>query len=290
MPELPELEALRRDLTERAGGQRVTRCELASVSALKTYDPPLESLIGGRLCHISRRGKYLCFEIRSGESTAWLVTHLARGGWVRWYEQLPSGSARPSRGPLALRLGLESGAGMDITEMGTQKRLALWIVARLDDLQQIATLGPDPISPPLDLPLLETVLDDRTATLKSVLTDQRLVAGIGNAYSDEILHAARLSPFRPAGRLDPMERKALLQAIAEVLEDAVNRSRGQQAADLKQEKKEGLKIHGRTGQPCAVCGDTIREVSFADRSLQYCPTCQTGGKVLADRRFSRLLR
>ena len=209
---------------------------------------------------------------------------------MRWYDKLPAAKARPARGPLALRVGLASGAGLDVTEMGTQKRLALWVVQDPLEVPQIASLGRDPLQPPLDAETLDGLLDGRTATLKTVLADQHALAGIGNAYSDEILHEAGLSPFRSATKTSELERKRLLEAIGHVLETAVERSRGQAAADLKREKKEGLRVHGRTGQPCPVCGDTIREVSFADRSLQYCPTCQTGGKVLADRRLSRLLK
>ncbi len=314
MPELPELEALRRDLERRAEGQVLTRCELASVSALKTFEPPLSTLVGRRLATVSRRGKYLCLalwpagpgadgtlagaagnseRVRDDENdveTWWLVLHLARGGWVRWHDKLPAAKARPARGPLALRVGLASGAGFDVTEMGTQKRLALWVVQDPLEVPQIASLGRDPLQPPLDAETLNGLLDGRTATLKTVLADQHVLAGIGNAYSDEILHEAGLSPFRSATKTSEVERKRLLEAIGHVLEAAVERSRGQAAADLKREKREGLRVHGRSGQPCPVCGDTIREVSFADRSLQYCPTCQTGGRVLADRRLSRLLK
>ena len=302
MPELPELEALRRDLEGRAVGQTLTRCELASISALKTFEPPLSALLGRRLASVSRQGKYLSLAFgpagaaeetlagTDGVETWWLVLHLARGGWVRWHDELPAAKARPARGPLALRVGLESGAGFDITEMGTQKRLALWVVRDPLEVPQIASLGPDPLRPPLDAETLDALLDGRTATLKTVLADQRVLAGIGNAYSDEILHEAGLSPFRSAAKTTEVERKRLLEAIGQVLEAAVERSLGQAAADLKREKKEGLRVHGRTGQPCPTCSDTIREVSFADRSFQYCPTCQTGGKVLADRRMSRLLK
>jgi formamidopyrimidine-DNA glycosylase len=314
MPELPELEALRRDLEERAVGQALARCELASISALKTFEPPLSTLLGRRLSSVSRRGKYLCLAFgpaepaaggtpsvadgtsgplpagADGEETWWLVFHLARGGWVRWHDRLPATKARPARGPLALRVGLESGAGFDITEMGTQKRLALWVVRDPLEVPQVASLGPDPLVPPLDAETLDALLEGRTATLKTVLADQRVLAGIGNAYSDEILHEAGLSPFRSAAKTTEVERKRLLEAIGRVLESAVERSLGQAAADLKREKKEGLRVHGRTGEPCPACSDTIREVSFADRSFQYCPTCQTGGKVLADRRLSRLLK
>jgi formamidopyrimidine-DNA glycosylase len=138
--------------------------------------------------------------------------------------------------------------------------------------------------------VLAGLLKDRRTQIKGVLRDQKIIAGIGNAYSDEVLHAAKMSPFKIASSLTPDEVAALYAAMIESLREAVERSTGLAATDLKAEKKSGLQVHGRTGQPCPVCGDTVREVSFADSSLQYCPTCQTGGKPLADRRMSRLLK
>lgn len=295
MPELPELEGLRRDLAGRLAGEEVARVELASVSALKTYDPPVTALVNKRFEEIRRRGKYLCFALAGGTpgpsgDRLWLVTHLARGGWIRWRSEAPSPGRRPQRGPLALRVVIGSGPAIDITEMGTQKRLAVWVVHNIDDVAQLAGLGPDPLSDDWDQTALAGVLSASSATVKTVLTDQRLVAGIGNAYSDEILHAARLSPFRPASRLRPDEVELLHRTIVDVLSSAVERSGATAAADLKREKKEAMAVHGRTGEPCPVCGDTVRQVAFAERSLQYCPTCQTGGRVLADRRLSRLLK
>ncbi|MGV0740453.1 zinc finger domain-containing protein [Mycobacterium syngnathidarum] len=153
---------------------------------------------------------------------------------------------------------------------------------------QIASLGPDALS--LDSAALATVLSGNSGRIKNVITDQKVIAGIGNAYSDEILHVAKLSPFASADKLSEAQLGALHDAMISVLTDAVERSVGQQAATLKGEKRSGLRVHARTGLPCPVCGDTVREVSFADKSFQYCPTCQTGGKVLADRRMSRLLK
>ncbi|MCG5431023.1 hypothetical protein LV457_01755 [Mycobacterium sp. MYCO198283] len=152
----------------------------------------------------------------------------------------------------------------------------------------MASLGPDALS--LGPDDFAAVLAGHTGRIKTVITDQKVIAGIGNAYSDEILHVARLSPFATAGKLTDAQRAALYDAMVTVLTDAVERSVGQQAATLKGEKRSGLRVHGRTGLPCPVCGDTVREVSFADKSFQYCATCQTGGKVLADRRMSKLLK
>ena len=152
----------------------------------------------------------------------------------------------------------------------------------------IAGLGPDALS--LSVDRLAELLAHHSGRIKTVITDQSVIAGIGNAYSDEILHAARLSPFATAAKLTDAQLAALHHAMVSVLGDAVTRSVGQQAATLKGEKRSGMQVHGRTGLPCPVCGDTVREVSFADKSFQYCPGCQTGGKVLADRRMSRLLK
>ena len=175
----------------------------------------------------------------------------------------------------------------DLTEAGTQKRLAVWLVDDPATVPGIASLGPDALSLG---PRLAAVLKGNTGRLKTVITDQKVIAGIGNAYSDEILHVAKLSPFATAGKLTAAQLAALHDAMISVLTDAVTRSVGQQAATLKGEKRSGLRVHARTGLPCPVCGDTVREVSFADKSFQYCPTCQTGGKVLADRRMSKLLK
>jgi formamidopyrimidine-DNA glycosylase len=283
MPELPEVESLSRFLGEHLSGRTVTRAELASLSALKTYDPPLTGLVGSDVKGTARRGKYLMLEI----GDAVLVMHLARGGWVQWRPQLTATRAKPGKGPLALRMGFDDGTGFDVTEQGTEKRLALWVVHDPSEIDRVAALGPDPLSPGFDLAPL---LAGRRAQIKGVLTDQSVIAGIGNAYSDEALHLAKLSPFRMAATLTPEEVGRLQAAIVEVLGDAVARSAGLPAAGLKAEKKSGMRVHGRAGETCAECGDTVREVSFATTSLQYCPTCQTGGKPLADRRLSRLLK
>jgi len=283
MPELPEVESLARFLAERATGRTVTRAELGSLSALKTYDPPLSDLVGRTVTGTARRGKYLALDF-GGLA---LVTHLARGGWLQWRDALTTARAKPGKGPLALRLGFDDGSGFDITEQGTEKRLALWVVRDIAEVERVAGLGPDPLEPGFDLAPL---LAGRRAQLKGVLTNQSVVAGVGNAYSDEALHIAKLSPFRMADTLKPDEVARLQAAIIEVLNGAVARSAGLPAAGLKAEKKSGMRVHGRAGEPCPECGDTVRSVSFATTSLQYCPTCQTGGKPLADRRLSRLLK
>jgi len=286
MPELPEVEALALFVTERAGGSIVERAELGSLSALKTYDPPLEGLVGRTVVGAQRRGKYLCIEADG----LWLVTHLARAGWLHWREPAPPAHARPGKGPLALRVALSTGAGFDLTEQGTEKRLALWLVNDPAAIEGVARLGPDPLSPSFDEAALAELLARAPGQLKSVLADQSVLAGVGNAYSDEILWTAKLSPFKPAGRLDSAEVSRLYEALVGVLSSAVERSLGQAAKELKDAKRAGMAVHARAGQACPRCGTTIREVYLANRSFQYCPTCQTGGKVLADRRLSRLLK
>ncbi len=286
MPELPEVEALTRFLDEKCTGQTVERIEVAALSALKTYTPPIDSIRGEKVAGVARRGKYI--GLHAG--TRWLVMHLARGGWIQWRDATPSARARPGKGPLALRVGLSGGGGFDVTEQGTEKRLALWVVSEMTDIEGVARLGPDPLAPGFGEADLRALLEGRAGNIKTVLTDQSVLAGVGNAYSDEALHRAKLSPFKAAGKLDAAEMTALYTALVGVLGDAVVRSLGLPAKGLKAEKRSGLSVHGRTGEPCPVCGDTIRQVSFATKSLQYCPTCQTGGKPLADRRLSRLLK
>jgi formamidopyrimidine-DNA glycosylase len=286
VPELPEVEALARFLTERVGGTTIARTQLATFSALKPFDPPLDAVVGRRVRGVGRLGKYLTFDLDG----LWLVLHLARGGWIQWREELSAGRPKLGKGPLALRVGLDTGAGFDVTEQGTEKRLAIWVVRALDEVEGIARLGPDPLAAGFGSEDLGRILAGQTGNLKRVLTDQSVLAGVGNAYSDEALHVARLSPFRAAGKLTPDEVERLYMALVEVLRDAAERSAGLPASGLKTEKKSGMRVHGRTGEPCPECGDTVREVSFATKSLQYCPTCQTGGKPLADRRLSRLLK
>jgi len=284
VPELPEVEALAAFLRERAVGRVLTRIDLAAVSALKTFDPPLYGLFGLEVTGAGRHGKFLDLDV----SGLHLVVHLARGGWLHWRDALPPAPPKPGRGPLAMRVHLDDGAGFDLTEQGTKKGLAAYIVRNPADVPGVARLGPDALD--LTRDGLATLLSQQRGQLKGVLTDQRVIAGIGNAYSDEILHAAHLSPFKLGAKLTPDEIERLHAAINDVLTDAVARSVGQKAATLKGEKRSGLKVHARAGLPCPVCGDTIREVSFADKSFQYCPTCQTEGRELADRRMSKLLK
>jgi formamidopyrimidine-DNA glycosylase len=293
MPELPEVEALALDLKGRLLDRAITRIDLAAFSALKTFDPPLHSLHGTLVEDVTRHGKFL--DITA--SGTHLIMHLARAGWVRWRDEVPALPAKPnSKNPLAARIVIDdpdSGTqpGLDVTEAGTKKSLAIYVVRDPQDVPGIARLGPDPLDDAFTIDVLSEILQSEgRKQIKGVLRHQGTIAGIGNAYSDELLHAARMSPYKPANGLTDEELQGLYDAIRGVLGAAVERSRGLHASELKGEKKTNLAVHGRTGQQCPVCGDVVREVSFADSSLQYCATCQTGGKPLADRRMSRLLK
>ncbi|MCF6508614.1 Fpg/Nei family DNA glycosylase [Blastococcus sp. MG754426] len=284
MPELPEVEALAAFLRENAVGHVLARADLAAVQAIKTFDPPLSALAGLEITGAARHGKFLDLDVAGLH----LVVHLARAGWLHWRENLPTAPPKPGKGPLALRVHLDDGNGFDLTEQGTRKGLAVHVVRSPAEVPGIARLGPDALE--VDRETFARLMAGRSGQLKGALTDQTLVAGIGNAYSDEILHAARLSPFKMADKLTDDELVRLFDAVRETLTGALGRQVGQRAATMKGEKRSGLQVHARTGLPCPVCGDTVREVSFADTSLQYCPTCQTGGRPLADRRMSKLLR
>jgi len=284
MPELPEVEALAAFLRENAVSRVLTRADLASVQAIKTFDPPLSALGGLEVTGVGRHGKFLDLDV----SGIHLVVHLARAGWLHWRVGLPAAPPKPGKGPLALRVHLDDGNGFDLTEQGTRKGLAVYVVRTPAEVPGIARLGPDALE--VDGETFAALLAGRSRQLKGALTDQTLIAGIGNAYSDEILHAARLSPFKSADKLKDDEVIRLYDAMRATLTEALGRQAVQKAATMKGEKRSGLQVHARTGLPCPVCGDTVREVSFADSSFQYCPTCQTGGKPLADRRMSKLLR
>ncbi|HIW28896.1 MAG TPA: Fpg/Nei family DNA glycosylase [Candidatus Luteococcus avicola] len=287
MPELPEVEALRGFLIERLVGKSFARVQLAAISALKTFDPPLEALAGLEVEQVSRHGKFLDVDAQGVH----LVFHLARAGWLKWHELAPTTPPKPGKGPLALRVVLEDDSGFDLTEAGTQKHLAVYVVTDPSQVPGIASLGPDPLADDFDQAAFDAIITGAgRSQLKGVLRDQKTIAGIGNAYSDEILWAARLSPFKPANGLSDEERTRLFQMMQAQLRAAIERAAGLAAKDLKDDKRTNLQVHGKTGNPCPVCGSVIAEVIFADSSLQYCPGCQTGGKPLADRRMSKLLK
>lgn len=287
MPELPEVHALATALESRLTGRVVERLEVFAFAALKTFDPPVTALEREPVVGVTRHGKFL--DIGIGDLH--LLIHLARGGWIRWRDDVPPRTGgRPGKGPLAARLSLVDGGAIDITEAGTTKRLSLSVVAEPSEFPGVERLGPDP----LDDAFTEEVFADILAhsgrsQIKGLLRNQSVIAGIGNAYSDEILHVAKMSPFAPAS-MPPEQVSRLYDALRSTLQDAIERSDGLDATELKREKRAGMRVHGRTGEPCPVCGDTIRQVRFSDSTLQYCPTCQTKGKPLADRVLSRLLK
>lgn len=295
MPEMPEVESLARWLSERTRGLSIARADVLAISALKTFDPPIHALIDRVVTGWSRRGKFLIAATvapsdPSGE-VFYLCIHLARAGWIRWSDELNAKAAKLTRGPQALRVGLSDGSGFTATEAGTEKRLSVHVVRDPDAVEYIRTLGVDPLSAEFTVKRFSQLMTAAgRSQIKGVLTDQGLIAGVGNAYSDEALHLARLSPFKAASGLTEDERLSLRDAVVSVLMEALERSAGKPASELKDTKRSGMRVHARTGLPCPVCGDTVREVAFVTKSLQYCPTCQTGGKPLADRRLSRLLK
>ena len=286
MPELPEVQALVDFLSTRLDGLAVTGVDLGSISVLKTFNPPPQALIGAPVTGVTRHGKFV--DIDCGGTH--LIFHLARAGWLRWSDALPQTVIRPGKSPIALRVRLDDGSGFDLTEAGTRKRLAAYIVNSIADVPGIQTLGPDPLSDDFTLERFAAILAGQRVQLKGLLRNQGTIGGIGNAYSDEILHVAKLSPFAIAGSLDGATVTRLYAALRDTLSAAVAAASGKPAAELKDAKRAGMRVHGRTGESCPECGEIVREVSFADSSLQYCATCQTGGKPLADRRTSKFLK
>jgi formamidopyrimidine-DNA glycosylase len=290
------VDALATFLRGRAVGSVVTAVEVASIAVLKTFSPPPQALAGSPVTGVRRWGKWLDVDVDGTH----LVFHLSRAGWLRWSEHLPTAPARPGKGPLALRVRLEDedaeevpgkgGPGFDLTEAGTRKGLAVHVVRDPQSIPAIASLGPDPLAEGFDVAALQGLLTGRRQQVKGLLRDQSVLAGVGNAYSDEVLHAAKLSPFAISGSLDEEQVARLHASLVGVLREAVATASGRPASELKDAKRSGMRVHGRTGEGCPICGDVVREVSFADRSLQYCATCQTGGTPLADRSTSRFVR
>ncbi len=281
-------------LASQFSGHWIARAELGSLSALKTYDPPISALADATLLGTGRRGKFLIMHLADADGIPLdLVIHLSRAGWIHWRTSKALAPLRPGKGPVALRLTWRDDAGdttvLDVTEAGTQKRLAVYVVRDLADVPGLQRLGPDALALSEEQ-LSEILRGAGRRQLKTLLREQSIISGIGNAYSDEILHAARLSPYAPADTLTDDQVKVLWTAIRDVLHDALERARDAKLGHIKTEKRAGLRVHDRTGEPCDVCGTPIAQVRLADSSFQYCPTCQTGGKPLADRRMSRLLK
>ena len=286
MPELPEVNALVEFLDKETAGAVVVGVELASFAVLKTFDPPASALQGLEVSGVSRHGKFIDIDV----SGIHVVVHLAKAGWLRWSDKLPDTRLKLGASNIAARVRLDLGdgptVGFDVTEAGTRKGLAMYIVRDPAEVAGIAALGPDPLADGFELrPLLA-----RRMQVKRLLRDQKIIAGVGNAYSDEILHAAKLSPFAIAESLDDDQVERLEAAVQEVLREAVEEARGKPADELKDDKRTRMRVHGRAGETCPVCGDTVLEVTYAQSALQYCPTCQTGGKPLKDRTTSKFLK
>ncbi|WP_375384676.1 Fpg/Nei family DNA glycosylase [uncultured Microbacterium sp.] len=294
MPEMPEVQGLVDFLRGRLTGVEITRVTVAAIAALKTYDPPVQALHGAVVTGLERHGKFIDISTapttEGSDAAPHLIFHLAKAGWLRWYDQVSTTLIRPGKTPIALRVAFGDGAGFDLTEAGTKKSLAVYVVRDPADVPGIARLGPDPLGAGFDRDTLAGLLAGRRTQIKGVLRDQSVIAGVGNAYSDEILHVAKTSPYALAATLSDEEIDRLYAAMIDTLTDAVAEASGKPPADLKDAKRRGMRVHGRRGEICPVCGDTVRSVFFADNSLEYCPTCQTGGKILADRRLSRLLK
>ena len=289
MPELPEVAGLADYLDGHLRGTVLEQVQIVSFAVLKTADPAYTDLHRRAVTGVRRFGKFVCIDTE-GPS---LVFHLARAGWVRFTDSPGSAELRKGKGYIAARLSFSGNSGrhgMDLTEAGTKKSLAVYVVRQPEDVPGIAALGPDPFSPEFDAGTLARILGANSQQIKGLLRSQSVIAGIGNAYSDEILHAAKISPFAIAKSLDREDVQVLYDAIHSVLGTALAEARGKPPNELKDVKRSHMRVHARTGESCPVCGDTVREVSFADTSLQYCPTCQTKGKILADRRTSKFLK
>jgi formamidopyrimidine-DNA glycosylase len=282
MPELPELDVLRENLATQLTGASVAAVRVLSVAALKTFDPPLDALAGRAVSGVGRRAKYVWLEFGGW----FLVVHLSLGGRVAL------GTRPPPRKVGVLAVEFADGRVLGITEGGSQRRAAVWLVDDPEKVPALAGLGPEPLDPDFTVERLAAILATGGHTLKGMLTDQRGMAGVGNAWSDDVLHRARLSPFARPDRLAPDEVARLHQALVGVLSEARGALAEQVDGEVAIPKAAARQfaVHGRAGAACFVCGDTIRSVWMGERETSYCPTCQTGGRVLADRRRSRFLR
>ena len=281
MPELPELEVTKDRLRLALAGRLVTGAMARSPVALKTVTPPLESLAGKHVRSVSRFGKVICVGF---DDRLYLCIHLMLSGRFAF---------GPTRAPLnrlhAFALRLDRDEDLRVIEDSTQHRLSIYLVTDPQQVDIVARLGPDPLGPEFSLARLKHALARRSRTLKRFLTDQSAIAGIGNCFSDEILFEARLSPFALSTAIKPEETIRLYMATRKVLQDAILHLR---ALDRLPERKDRtfLRVHDRLDQPCPACSTPVKRVSFQESTLYYCSTCQTGGRELADRRFSKFLK
>jgi formamidopyrimidine-DNA glycosylase len=285
VPEIPFIETLVANLSPQVVGQRIRSVQMHSPSLLKTYDPPVSALAGKVLEAVSRRGKVIRLDLSGGVVA---VFHLMRDGRLA---VLPASRRRPR--DVAFALQLENGQELRLVEPGPKKRAALYVLRaeEVSSVEPLGRLGLDPLDGAFTLQALSAMLDEEQAHVKRFLGLQRYIAGIGNAYSDEILWEARLSPFVAASKLNPGERARLYQAIQDVLRRAIEEHRAHFGDRLPmQEPPALLRVHRHAGEPCPRCGSPIAAVYYSERETYYCPTCQTEGKVYADRRLSRLLK
>jgi formamidopyrimidine-DNA glycosylase len=275
MPELPEVEALRRALDDPVRAFPVEQAGPAHIATLKTFDPPLAVLEGRRLAGAERRAKRLLFPTEDGELV--LLVHLMSAGRVRY---LSAGEAGPKKP--AFRLGFEGGGQLVLTEAGAKKRAGVWLLTPEQVDLELGHLGPEALG--LGAEQLGKILAAEPRRLHSLLRDQRVIAGIGRAWANEILHTASLSPFAAARGLTPGQVKTLAEAIDSELERGLElRERGAKDASV-------YRVHKKLHEPCQVCGTPIEQVDFEQHTIFYCPQCQTSGRLLKDRRLSRLLR
>ena len=277
MPELPEVQALAERLTDAVAGAAFATADVLQFSSLKTVTPRAAELAGKTLERVGRRGKYLAFELGGPR----LLVHLSQGGRVDVED--PPKATKP-RGSV-VRLRFDGRPSVLVKEFGRERKAGWWVLAEGDD-GPLAKLGPEPDSEAFERLVLE---GDDGRRVHTILRDQRTVAGIGRGYSDDVLHRAGLSPYAALGSLRPEQRRELLDAVRAILADAleVERARG---GGLPTKLGDHFTVHNRYGTPCPVCGDDLRRVSYESHEVTYCPNCQTGGKVLADRRLSRLIR
>ena len=275
MPELPEVEAWVRELDPLVSRAPIERAGPAHVATLKTFEPPLSALEGRRLAGARRWGKNLLFPTHDGELV--LRVHLMSAGRLRYLKPGAKGPKTPM-----FRLRFADGGELVLTEAGSKKRAGVWLLRPAELEAELAHLGPDALG--LGAKRLGELLHGDSRRLHAALRDQRLLAGIGRAHANEILHRAKLSPFALTTQLDAEQAGRLSAAIDEDLERALElRERGKGDRDV-------YRVHNRLGQPCPECGTPIARVDYEEHTIYYCPACQTGGRVLKDRRLSRLLR
>ncbi|WP_438352542.1 Fpg/Nei family DNA glycosylase [Microbacterium sp. CJ88] len=279
MPESPEVEALAEFVAANVVGRTVASVAVAFPKALKAGDP--SALIGCRVAAVSRHGKLLDLAlIGPDDRDAHLVVHWGHDGWLLWHDVVPLDAKRAGQATLMARVRLHDGSGFDLTDAGQWKALSMFVVSTPAAVPAIAKLGPDPTDPDFTVDDLARVVSGRRKQLKALLQDQNALAGIGNAYSDEILHAARLSPVVHASALSPDDIGRLFAATRGILSQSMDDRRGLAPDDLKDDKRANMRVHRRPGADCPVCGGTIAEIVFSGAAAQYCPTCQTDGVPL----------